>query len=856
VAGKFLEVGGEKFYVKGVTYGTFGPDAEGHPLPDAFTVERDFAQMAANGINAVRIYTAPPRWLLDAAARHGLYVMVGLSWEQHVAFLDDRALARRIEQRVRDAVRGCAGHPAVLCYVLGNEIPASLVRWHGRRRVERFIERLYRAAKAEDPAGLVTYASFPTTEYLCLPFLDLLCFNVYLESEERLGAYLARLHNIAGDRPLIMGEVGLDSLRNGLERQAETLTWQVRTTFASGCAGIFLFSWTDEWHRGGEEIDDWDFGLTDRRRAPKPALSAVRAAFQSVPFPRGRSWPRVSVVVCTHNGARTIGGCLDGLQGLDYPDYEVIVVDDGSTDATAAISAEYDVRLIRTENHGLSHARNVGLHAASGSIIAYTDDDARPDPHWLTYLAHGFAQSAFVGLGGPNVPPPGDGRMAESVANAPGGPIHVLVSDQEAEHIPGCNMAFRREALDAIGGFDPQFRTAGDDVDLCWRLQERGWKIGFVPAAFVWHHRRDSLRRYWRQQVGYGKAEALLERKWPEKYNAAGHLTWAGRVYGHRLEQAVARRRGRVYQGVWGSALFQSLYGPPVGAWRALPLMPEWFLVVAALVVLSLSGLLWPPLLAATALLALAVALPVAQAVHASREAVYPSAPASRLERLRLRCVTAALHLVQPVARLVGRLGNGLSPWRLSRRVALVPWTAPIHLWSERWHSADERLRSLDAALIAQRAAPRHGGDFDDWDLEVRGGVLGSTRALLVVEEHGGDKQLTRVRCRPRFSRVGVGLASLLVLLATAALLDGATLAAGALGSMAVLVAFRAWWEAAFAAAAVDRAVGTLEGLRLDGGRGRRPVAPPAPAPLASEGRLEPPLGRDFGPTLGDVTAD
>src|SRR5262249_54305683 len=152
------------------------------------------------------------------------------------------------------------------------------------------------------------------------------------------------------------------------------LDWQVRSAFGAGCAGAFVFAWTDEWYRGGHAIEDWDFGLTDRVRRPKPALAAVRAAFADVPFPRsrpspaGRPWPRVSVVVCSYNGARTIRDCLDGLAGLEYPDYEVIVVDDGSTDATAAIAGGYGVRVIRTENRGLSSARNTGWRAATGQL--------------------------------------------------------------------------------------------------------------------------------------------------------------------------------------------------------------------------------------------------------------------------------------------------------------------------------------------------------------------------------------------------------------------------------------------------------------------------------------------------------
>ena len=591
VGGKFLFAGDEKLYLRGITYGTFRPGPDGSEY-DPPTVERDFAAMVENGINAVRVYTVPPRWLLDAAHRHGLRVMVGLPWEQHVAFLDDHKVRSSIEQRVRDGVAACAGHPAILCYAIGNEIPTTIVRWHGARKIERFLARLVRVVKAADPGALVTYVNYPSTEYLHLDFVDFVCFNVYLESEEKLAAYLAQLQNIAGDRPLVLAEVGIDSLRNGEEVQAETLDWQIRTAFAAGCSGAFVFSWTDEWHRGGADIDDWDFGLTTRDRQPKPALQAVRHAFADVPFPAGVAWPRMSVVVCTYNGSRTIRDCLDGLAKLDYPDYEVIVVDDGSTDSVAAIAAEYDVRLIQTTNQGLGSARNTGLRHATGDIVAYTDDDTRPDPHWLSYLAVAFMTTDHAAVGGPNVAPPGDGFYADCVSNSPGNPVHVLLTDQIAEHIAGCNSSFRRDALIDIGGYDEQFRVAGDDVDVCWRLQERGWTIGFSPAAMVWHHRRNSLRAYWRQQIGYGKAEALLEAKWPEKYNPAGHLSWSGRLYGNGLTLPFLSRH-RIYQGTWGSALFQSEHERPPALLATLPLMPEWLLVIAALAVATGLGFFW-----------------------------------------------------------------------------------------------------------------------------------------------------------------------------------------------------------------------------------------------------------------------
>ncbi|TLZ44737.1 MAG: glycosyltransferase, partial [Gammaproteobacteria bacterium] len=339
VRGKFLFAGDEKFYVRGVTYGAFQPDASGHEYHEPSVIERDFAQMAANGINTVRIpHTMPPRSLLGAARRHGLRVMVGLSAEQYLGFLIDRKKSLAdIEALVRAKVRECAGHPALLCYALGNEIPSTMARWLGRRKIERYLKRLCRVIKEEDPDGLVTYVNYPTTEYLQLPFLDLVCFNVYLESQERFEAYLARLQNIAGDRPLIMSELGLDALRNGEDVQARSLDWQVRTAFAAGCAGVVVFSWTDEWYRHGHDVEDWAFGLTRADRSPKPALGAVREALAEVPFSANLPWPRISVVVCSYNGARTIRDCLDGLEQLAYPDYEVIVVDDGSTDSTAAI---------------------------------------------------------------------------------------------------------------------------------------------------------------------------------------------------------------------------------------------------------------------------------------------------------------------------------------------------------------------------------------------------------------------------------------------------------------------------------------------------------------------------------------
>jgi O-antigen biosynthesis protein len=793
VFGKFLKLGEDKFYIRGVTYGTFKPRFSGEEYPEPEIVEKDFAMMANYGFNAIRTYTPPPRWLLDIASKHDLHVMVGFPMERYTGYLTDRKGAPNLEKIVSEAVRECTGHPAILFYAIGNEIPASVVRWHGRRKIERFLYKLYKAVKKEDPDGLVTYVNYPSTEYLNLPFLDLMCFNVYLEAQEQLETYLPKLQTIAGDRPLILSEVGLDSLRNGLEKQAEVLEWQVKTAFRAGCAGTFVYAWTDEWYRSGEDVLDWNFGLTTRAREPKPALNSISNVYHEIPFPVDQSWPMVSVVVCTYNGSRTLQDTIDGLKQLEYPNFEVIIVDNGSTDGlTSQIAQQSGFRVIQTSPTGLSAARNIGMSESLGEIVAYIDDDARPDPHWLHYLVNSFMTSNHCGIGGPNVQPPGDGLVAECVANSPGGPVHIMLTDEIAEHIPGCNMAFRKSQLEAIGGFDPQFRVAGDDVDICWRLQAQGWTLGFSPTALVWHHRRNSISAYWRQQRGYGRAEALLERKWRQKYNAAGHVTWAGRVYGKGLPSFFTWTH-RIYHGVWGLAPFQSVYEPAAGTLTALPLMPEWFFLTLFLGTVALLGLDWKPLLIfGLPLFLVATGFSFLQAGIGARRARFTAKPHNWWEEARMRLMTGFFFLIQPLGRLYGRVEYSLTPlqWKDFFRF-ILPWGKSFSQWFEQWQSVEARLEALENRLRLDGALVLRGGDFDLWDLEVRGGILGSARLMIGIEEFGGGKQLVRYRIWPHFFRAGLFFSMAGISSSILAFVNRSFIPSLVLGSLGTMTAMR-----------------------------------------------------------------
>ena len=821
--GKFLYAGDEKLYLRGVTYGTFRGTGEAAAFPAREVVAADFAAMAAHGVNTVRTYTVPPAWLLDLAAAHGLRVLVGVPWAQHLTFLDDRATRRAIVSSVKRSVRACAGHPAVLGYAVGNEIPPGIVRWHGRQRVERFVERLWRAAKAQDPDALVTYASYPSTEFLHLPFLDFVCFNVFLEDPVALERYLARLHALAGDRPLVIGELGLDSRRNGRDAQAASIAGQLRVAYAAGCAGACVFSWTDEWHRGGRDVEDWDFGVVDRARAPKPALAALRDGFAHVPFAPDVRWPKASVVVCTYNGAATIGDCVRALRALDYPDAELIVVDDGSTDNAGELAAELGARVIRTENRGLSAARNTGTAAAGGEIVAFCDDDCMPDRHWLRHLVAALLAGDDSGVGGPNIPPP-DVLVAESVGHAPGGPMHVLLSETEAEHIPGCNMAFRRAALERVGGFDPRFRVAGDDVDLCWRIQDAGGTLGFAPGALVWHRARRSLPAYLRQQAGYGRAEALLERKWPDRYNHRGHVSWSGTVYGGKVRRCFGRRRWRVYHGASGSGLFQSVYDRGGQGASAFPLAPEWHLVLLALAGAALLGVPLAFVLLAACLLAIGV-----QAAGWTLAVVLP-ASLPRRRRVGIRALVFALCALQPLARLWGRVQQGLTPWRRrGPRVLALPLPRRASVWSERWRPVEQWVAWLDGAVRREDAQVVRGGDFDTWELEVRVGPLACARVRLAVEEHGAGRQMMKLRAWPRCSPHAAAVAAMLVALMASAVVRDAVPAACLLGVAAGWLLAGMAVQAATAVALPARAAAAGHGERAV----EAPAMSAAPAPRA-----------------------
>lgn len=657
VSGKYFHLDGQSWSMRGLAYGPFGSDRDGQAFASEGKTKQDFELIRAAGCNTVRVYHVPPAWFLERAGESGLKVWVDIPWGQHHAFLDSKRERRMARESLMRGVRALGSHPALFAVCLGNEISSELVRWQGAKKVAALLDETADQVHQQSPELLCTYGNFPPTEYMRLESMDFLTFNVYLHEPEAMDRYLARLQLIADGRPLVVGEFGMDTLSEGKTRQADFLRDQLQVIDRNACAGSVIFSFTDDWYKDDQPVTDWAFGITETDRTPKPAYDVLKNHYTSTPSLPGRDAAFISVVIAAYNAGDTLEDCLRSLQRLDYPHYEVIVVDDGSTDGTRAIAAAFsEFQCIELgSNRGLSAARNAGVRAAKGELIAFTDADCQVDPQWLRFLAAAFESNPWDAVGGPNILPPDDGPVAAAVMATPGGPAHVMISDRVAEHIPGCNMAFRADVLKRLGGFDPQFRIAGDDVDICWRLLKQGSVIGFAPGAFVWHHRRSTVRAFVKQQMGYGRAESLLCRKFPSMFNTQGDHVWTGRIYAERRTE-LPFESSRIYHGMYGYGAFQPLYGSGPSLLNAQLMSVDYHLQTT--LPLLLIGMGYPVLWVPACLNMLAtwgVALRSAFGAHV---------PAPQ-QRTWSRLLLVWLHWVQPFSRSLARLQQ----WTRMRRI-------------------------------------------------------------------------------------------------------------------------------------------------------------------------------------------
>ena len=233
--------------------------------------------------------------------------------------------------------------------------------------------------------------------------------------------------------------------------------------------------------------------------------------------------PFISVVVPVRNGERSIRECLASLLRMDYPEArrEFLVVDNGSTDRTAEIIKSFPVRYLWEERRGIPYARNQGIAASRGTIVAFTDADCVVSSRWLRELVQGFEEEGVGGVEGETVDYPPVTPVEQYTARRRSFSYQYRLVSFLSPYVITANVAFRREVFDRIGLFDPHF-IGGSDVDFSWRFfEETDLKLRYNPRAVVFHRHRSTMRGFLSQHVRNGHSLATLKVKYPSR------LSWS-----------------------------------------------------------------------------------------------------------------------------------------------------------------------------------------------------------------------------------------------------------------------------------------------------------------------------------------
>jgi glycosyltransferase involved in cell wall biosynthesis len=754
--GKFFSRRGQKFFFKAMRLAGVAAALDfGQKLK--LRAHLDALKLAHT--TGLVLSAAQAETVLDIAGQVGLAAVVEVAVDP--ADLFDRSRWRAAVSRIADFAHLHRGHSALAGYLIDCPIRQDALRAHGYARVQRRLAELVRTIKRHDRDALVAIKHRPETRALALLDEDFLYGEVPALEPLELRDFVVALHNLAEARPVVI------EFADASPGQDEA----VAVAFGTGAAGVVAPPVPVP------ASPDW-LGVHLLRASDLMPFVTLNGSCPPGP----EQTPMVSVVICAYNAERTMRACLESLTKLTYPNYEVIIVDDGSRDRTAEISMDFSqFRLIRQPNKGLSVARNVGLHAARGDIVAYTDSDCVVDPHWLTLMVRAMAEGGFDGCGGPNYAPHEDGRIEACVAASPGAPCHVLLGENVAEHLAGCNMVYTKASLVKVGGFDPQFTSAGDDVDVCWRMLDAGLRLGYCPAAFVWHFRRNTITAYYGQQRGYGRAEAMLYSRYAERFNLLGQIKWRGTIPGLARTLPGGSRK-RVFWGARGAG-HQNVFDPALDLAAFLPQTFEWTTLWALVAAISVfAGMTALP---ALAMLALG---PVWALYYASQ------APLEKChESLASRLLIAFLAYTGPMRRtlaryktrlqLQGRLG-GDAPMRQRPTINWLGRGLRLAYWNEAYVTREGLLDRM-LKLFARSGHPAIiDRGWSDYDLELRPDPWTRVEIKTADEEHGGTRLKNQVLARVRLSRLSqIGLAAGLGGAGAAAVLGlpGLTLGLGAL---------------------------------------------------------------------------
>jgi GT2 family glycosyltransferase len=253
--------------------------------------------------------------------------------------------------------------------------------------------------------------------------------------------------------------------------------------------------------------------------------------------------PLISLIIVTYNSAALLPECLAAIATTTYPNYEVLVVDNASSDGTPQLAAERHPQallLLNSQNIGFGRACNQGARAANGELLVFLNPDVIVTPDWLSILARHMAEQPDAGIICPQTRYPDDQHSnVQTLSPLPG------TADTAA--VPGCAMLVRRAAWRQLGGFDERYFLYWEDTDLCWRAWLLGWRVVEDFEAYVYHEHGGSAgsQRWDSESIKNGLRTYLKTMRWRRVVPFAMLLAFKS------IAKLVLRRQRDVL-GAWG----------------------------------------------------------------------------------------------------------------------------------------------------------------------------------------------------------------------------------------------------------------------------------------------------------------
>jgi O-antigen biosynthesis protein len=220
--------------------------------------------------------------------------------------------------------------------------------------------------------------------------------------------------------------------------------------------------------------------------------------------------------------------------------------------------------------------------------------------------------------------------------------------------------------------------------------------------------------------------------------------------------------------------------------------MPEWYLLSAALLLVTISGFIWAPMIYFWPLALIVTLLPVSHIIYNVAKMPGKNQSRTAFQLLLFKITTISFHIFQPLARLLGRVKHDLTPWRnYGKGSYLLPLNRSINVWCNNWIAPEQRLEMIEADLKSENVCVERGDIYDRWDLLIKGGALGSAKLFMAAEDHNGGKQYLRFRIVPRISLTAICLMSFPAFLLVISLLNKTIIPALVFGAIFLVLIFR-----------------------------------------------------------------